>query len=85
MIQVMKMDVRLQNAEDYYQFIKRIRGDEKVFQEMVRYLKTNYTLVARSAKEDVEEIEGKGELRHKQRASQVSGEAQRARSRMRSD
>ena len=53
----------------YQQFIKRIRGDEKVFQEMVRYLKTNYTLVARSAKEDVEEIEGKGELSHKQRAS----------------
>ena len=87
MIQIMKMDVRLQNAEDYYQFIKRIRGDEKVFKEMVKYLKTNYKLVTRTAKADMDEIEGKtkGKLRHKQRASQVSGEAQGARSRMRSD
>ena len=72
MIQIMKMDVRLQNAEDHYQFIKRIRGDEKVFKEMVKYLKTNYKLVTRTAKADMDEIEGKttkDKLRRKQRAS----------------
>ena len=68
MIQVMKMDVRLQNAEDYYQFIKCIRGDEKVFQEMVKYLKANYRLVTRAAKEDIEEIEGKNSHHHKEKA-----------------
>lgn len=68
MIQIMKMDVRLQNAEDYYQFIKRIRGDEKVFQEMVRYLKANYSLVERSAKEDIEQIERNGNAQHKKKA-----------------
>jgi hypothetical protein len=66
----MKMDVRLQNAEDYYQFIKHIRGDEKVFHEMVGYLKANYRLVRRTANEDIDKIEGKDT--HKEKASAKS-------------
>ena len=85
MIQIMKMDVRLQNAEDYYQFIKRIRGDEKVFQEMVGYLKANYKLVKRTAKEDLEEIEGKFEHNSKKKVPLAKKEALMVRSRVESD
>ena len=52
---------------------------------MVRYLKTNYKLVARTAKEGIEEIVGKTKLDHNKRALRVSREAQRARSRVKSD
>ena len=46
MMNIMTMDKQIQNLEDNYRIVRKIRDDEKMFNEMLSYLKRNFVLIS---------------------------------------
>ena len=42
----MTMDRQIQNLEDNYRLVRKIRDDDKVFNEIIQYLRKNFVLIS---------------------------------------
>jgi hypothetical protein len=46
MLNIMTMDRQIQNLEDNYRLVRKIRDDDKVFNEVIEYLRKNFVLIS---------------------------------------
>lgn len=46
MLNIMTMDRQIQNLEDNYRLVRKIRDDDKVFNEIIQYLRKNFVLIS---------------------------------------
>jgi hypothetical protein len=46
MLNIMTMDRQIQNLEDNYRLVRKIRDDDKVFNEIIHYLRKNFVLIS---------------------------------------
>ena len=72
LMNIMMMDRQLQKLEENYKTIASIRDDEKVFSEMMHYLKGNFVLISKESNDEIKRINPESASRSRAKPSSVT-------------
>lgn len=72
LMNIMMMDRQLQKLEENYKTIRRIRDDEKVFSEMIQYLRRNFVLISKESNDEIKRINPESAARSRTKPTQMS-------------
>ena len=53
------MDRQIQNLEDNYKFVRKIRDDENMFHKVIEFLMKNFVLITKKADTEIKKIDPK--------------------------
>ena len=71
LMNIMMMDRQLQKLEENYKTISSIRDDEKIFSEMMHYLKGNFVLISKESNDEIKRINPESAARSRVKLSSV--------------
>jgi hypothetical protein len=72
LMNIMMMDRQLQKLEENYKTIRGIRDDEKVFSEMIQYLRKNFVLISKESNDEIKRINPESAARSRVKLNSVT-------------